>query len=165
MIRIIAAIGDKNNVLGKNNTLLWHLPKDFKRFQELTSGNPIIMGRKTFESLPGLLKNRTHIVITRNKNWIHEGVIVVSSVEEAIREAVKISSEVYVIGGGEIYALAMPLADELLITRVHGDFEGDAFFPEIKPEWKLREVIENKRDEKHKFDYDYERYVSEPTSL
>ncbi len=167
MIKIIAAIGNKN-VLGNANKIPWHLPKDFRRFKELTLGNAVIMGRKTFESLPEKnrpLPQRHNIVITRNQDWKHEGAIVVSSFEEAVYVGEKLSHDMYVIGGGEIYSIALPYASELFLTRVHGDFEGDAFFPEINADWKIEDTEKNKKDEKHQYDYDFERYVHEPAIL
>ena len=100
MIVIIVAASE-NNIIGKDNDLLWHLPKDFKRFKALTTGHPIIMGRKTFQSLPGILPNRKHIVVTRNKNYSKEGVIVVASLEKAIAVAKKESEKIYIIGVSE----------------------------------------------------------------
>ncbi|MCV9931490.1 dihydrofolate reductase [Flavobacterium sp. LS1R47] len=158
MIIMIAAVAE-NNALGKNNEMIWHLSNDFKRFKALTTGHHIIMGRKTFESFPKPLPNRTHIVITRQENYQPEGCIVVKSIEEAIAKCPK-DEDSFIIGGGEIYNLGMPFADILEITRVHHSFEADAFFPEInKKEWQLAEVEPNKRDEKHLYDYTYETYI------
>ncbi|KIC03994.1 diacylglycerol kinase [Flavobacterium sp. JRM] len=158
MIIMIAAIAE-NNALGKNNEMIWHLSNDFKRFKALTTGHHIIMGRKTFESFPKPLPNRTHIVITRQEDYQPEGCIVVKSIEEAIAKCPK-NDDSFIIGGGEIYNLGMPLADILEITRVHHSFEADAFFPEInKKEWQLVEAEPNTRDEKHLYDYTYETYV------
>ena len=155
---MIAAVAE-NNALGKNNELFWHLPNDFKRFKELTTGHHIIMGRKTFESFPKPLPNRTHIVITRQENYNPEGCIVVNSLEKAI-EICPENEDSYVIGGGEIYNLAIPIADIIEITKVHGTFEADAFFPEIdKSQWQLVETEENFKDEKHLYDYTYETYI------
>ena len=158
MIIMIAAVAE-NNALGKNNELVWHLPNDFKRFKELTTGHHIIMGRKTFQSFPKPLPNRTHIVITRQENYNPEGCIVVNSIEKAI-ELCPENEDSYIIGGGEIYTLALPFADIIEITKVHGDFEADAFFPKIKEsEWQLVETEENFKDEKHLYDYTYETYI------
>ncbi|AYN05398.1 MULTISPECIES: dihydrofolate reductase [unclassified Flavobacterium] len=158
MIIMIAAVAE-NNALGKNNEMIWHLSNDFKRFKALTTGHHIIMGRKTFESFPKPLPNRTHIIITRQDNYQPEGCIVVKSIEEAITKCPK-DDDSFIIGGGEIYNLGMPFADVLEITRVHHSFDADAFFPEInKNEWQLIEVEPNKRDEKHLYDYTYETYV------
>ncbi|MCZ8230451.1 dihydrofolate reductase [Flavobacterium sp.] len=157
MITLIAAVAD-NRALGKNNDLLWHLPNDFKRFKAITSGHYIIMGRKTFESFPKPLPNRIHVIITRQKNYQPEGCIVVDSIEKAI-EACSTTDNIYVIGGGEIYNLAMPYADLLDITRVHHEFEADTFFPEIDPKkWQLSESEKHLKDEKHLYDYSFEIY-------
>jgi len=158
MIIMIAAVA-KNNALGKNNELVWHLPNDFKRFKELTSHHHIIMGRKTFESFPKPLPNRTHVVITRQKNYNPEGCIVVDSLDKAIATCPE-NEDSYIIGGGEIYNLAMSYTDIIEITRVQGVFDADTFFPEIKEEdWLLVESEANFKDEKHLYDYTYETYI------
>jgi dihydrofolate reductase len=158
MIIMIAAVAE-NNALGKNNELVWHLPNDFKRFKALTTNHYIIMGRKTFESFPKPLPNRTHLIITRQKDYNPEGCIVVDSIEKAIEVCPK-NEDSYVIGGGEIYNLALPYADIIEITKVHHTFEADAFFPKIsKSEWQLVEAETNLRDEKHLYDYTYETYI------
>lgn len=157
-VTLICAVGE-NNSLGKENRLLWHLPDDFIRFKSLTMGHSIIMGRKTFESLPNPLPKRKNIVITRQKNYAPAGCIVVSSLEEALQEAQKDDENPYVIGGGEIYRLAMPLATTLEITRVHSVFQADTFFPEIDPlQWKLIKTEYHPKDEKHAFDFTFETY-------
>ena len=117
MITIIAAVAE-NNALGKNNDLLWHLPKDFKRFKEITSGHYIIMGRKTFESFPKPLPNRTHVIISRQQNYAPEGCIVVDSLEKAIAICPK-NEDVFIIGGGEIYSQSINIAHKLDITKVY----------------------------------------------
>jgi len=158
MIVMIAAAAE-NNALGKNNQLVWHLPDDFKRFKQLTTGHYIIMGRKTFESFPKPLPNRTHVVITRQKDYHPEGCLIADSIESAISLVPK-NEEAFVIGGGEIYNLAMPLADKIELTRVHASFEADAFFPEINPaEWKLETTTYHPKDEKHQFDFTYETFL------
>jgi dihydrofolate reductase len=158
MIVMIAAVAE-NNALGKNNELVWHLPNDFKRFKELTSGHYIIMGRKTFESFPKPLPNRTHVVITRQQNYQPKGCIVVNSIENAI-QACPENETIYIIGGGEIYNQALAFSDKIEITKVHGDFEADAFFPEIKAEeWELVQSDFNPKDERHLYDYTYQTFV------
>ena len=158
MIIMIVAIAE-NNEIGKNNELVWHLPNDFKRFKSLTSGHHIIMGRKTFESFPKPLPNRTHIVITRQKDYRPEGCIVVESMQKAI-ETCPENETSYIIGGGEIYNLGFPYSDKIEITRVHHSFEADTFFPEIDPEeWQLTESEFHSKDEKHLFDYTYQTFV------
>ena len=155
---MIAAVAE-NNALGKNNELVWHLPNDFKRFKELTTGHHIIMGRKTFESFPKPLPNRTHIVITRQENYNPDGCIVVNSIEKAIAICPE-NEDSYIIGGGEIYNLGLQYADIIEITKVHHTFEADAFFPKInESDWLLVESEENFKDEKHLYDYTYETYI------
>ena len=140
MLTLIAATST-NNALGKDNQLVWHLPDDFKRFKTLTSGHFIIMGRKTFESFPKPLPNRTHVIITRQKDYqVPDGCIVVPSLEKAIAFCPK-DEEVYIIGGGEIYKQSIDIADKVELTRVHTSVEADTFFPEINPE---KCTIENK---------------------
>lgn len=154
---MIAAVAE-NNALGKNNDLLWHLPLDFKRFKEITSGHHIIMGRKTFESFPKPLPNRTHVIITRQKDFKHDGCIVVQDIEKAIAVCPK-EDDLYIIGGGEIYKQFIHLADQLDITRVHNSFEADVYFPEIDTEiWELTSEIFNPKDEKHLFDYTFQTF-------
>ncbi|AWG25142.1 dihydrofolate reductase [Flavobacterium kingsejongi] len=158
MITMIAAAGE-NNELGKNNEMIWHLPDDFKRFKSITTGHHIIMGRKTFESFPKPLPNRVHIVITRQENYTKEGCIVVKSMEEALQIAPK-NEEVFIIGGGEIYTLGLPYADKIYLTRVHGTFEADAFFPAINlDQWKISSSEYHPKDEKHTIDFTYETFL------
>lgn len=158
MIILIAAAA-QNNALGKDNELLWHLPDDFKRFKQLTSHHYIIMGRKTFESFPKPLPNRTSVVITRQNDYAPEGCIAVGSFEEALK-TVPQGQDVYVIGGGEIYTLSLPFADVIELTRVHANFEADAFFPEFdQNDWTLESSEYHPKDEKHAVDFTYETYV------
>lgn len=157
MIIIIAAVAE-NNALGKNNDLLWHLPNDFKRFKEITSGHHIIMGRKTFESFPKPLPNRTHVIISRQKNYQPEGCIVVSDIKSAI-EACPKNEDIFIIGGGEIYKQSITFADKLDITLVHKSFDADVYFPEINPEiWELTSEENNCKDEKHLYDYTFQTF-------
>ena len=128
MISAIAAIG-KNRVLGKNNELLWRIPDDLKRFKALTTGHVIIMGRKTFDSIGRPLSNRTSVVITRDTEWHHEGVIAVNSIEEAIAKAKEFDTEIFIIGGAQIYEQALPFVDRLYLTLIDDEKEGDAYFP------------------------------------
>ena len=158
MITIIAAAAE-NDALGKDNDLVWHLPDDFKRFKQLTTGHHIIMGRKTFESFPKLLPNRTHIVITRQQNYNPEGVIVVSSLEEALANVTN-DEQPFIIGGGEIYAMAMDIADKIELTRVHHSFEADAFFPKIDAsQWNLVHEAYHDKDERHQYAFTYLTYT------
>ena len=159
MIIAIAAIG-MNNELGKDNQLIWHLPNDFKRFKTLTTGHYIIMGRKTFESFPKPLPNRTHVIITRQKNYTAENCIVVDSLKKAIAICPK-DEDVYVIGGGEIYKQSIEHIDKLEITRVYHSFEADTFFPEIDTaKWELVSEEFHAKDEKHAYDFCFQTYVS-----
>lgn len=156
-ITMIAAAGE-NNALGKDNDLLWHLPDDFKRFKAITSHHYIIMGRKTLESFPKLLPNRTHVVITRQKDYSKEGAIVVHSLEEALDNCGG-ESEVFIIGGGEIYTQALPIANKIELTRVHDKFEADAFFPEINDSnWTLIYREYHDKDERHSYDFTFLTY-------
>ncbi|MRX66617.1 dihydrofolate reductase [Flavobacterium resistens] len=158
MIIMIAAVAE-NNALGKNNDLVWHLPNDFKRFKSLTTNHHIIMGRKTFESFPKPLPNRTHVIITRQNDYNPEGCIVVDSIEKAIAVCPE-NEDSYIIGGGEIYNLALPFTDIIEITKVHHTFDADTFFPKINEnEWLLVESEENFKDDKHLYDYTYETYI------
>lgn len=158
MIVMIAAASE-NNVLGKDNQLVWHLPDDFKRFKQLTTGHYIIMGRKTFESFPKPLPNRIHVIITRQKDYHPEGCIVVNSIQKAI-ETVPQNEDAFIIGGGEIYNQSISLTDKIELTRVHTHLEGDAFFPEIdKTIWKLQSLEFHPKDDKHAFDFTYETFV------
>lgn len=130
-ISIIAAIGKNTRAIGKNNQLLWCIPEDLQRFKKLTSGRPIIMGRKTFESISRPLPNRTNIIVTRDKNFQALGCVICYSLEEALEKAKEIEKEeIFVIGGAEIYQQAMPFADKLYLTLMESDAEGDTFFPE-----------------------------------
>ncbi|GEC71045.1 dihydrofolate reductase [Flavobacterium flevense] len=158
MITMIAAAAE-NKALGKDNQLIWHLPNDFKRFKSLTTGHHIIMGRKTFESFPKPLPNRTHVIITRQSDYQAEGCIVVDSIEKAIEKCPE-NEESFIIGGGEIYRLAMPYSDKIELTVVHHVFDADAFFPEINPDdWQLTHTDFQTKDEKHLYDYSFETYV------
>lgn len=157
MITMIAAAAE-NNALGKDNDLVWHLPNDFKRFKALTTGHYILMGRKTFESFPKLLPNRTHVVITRQKDYAPEGCIVTDSLDKAI-EIAKDDSQPFIIGGGEIYKQGMEKADLIELTRVHGTFEADTFFPEIdENEWELIKEEYHPADERHNYAFTYLTY-------
>tara|TARA_R110002033_G_scaffold128341_1_gene169504 strand:- start:22 stop:519 length:498 start_codon:yes stop_codon:yes gene_type:complete len=159
IITIIAAIA-KNNALGKNNDLIWHLPADLKRFKKITTGHYIIMGRNTFESIGKPLPNRTTIIITRNKNYFKDGCLIAHSLEQAL-EIAKDEEQVFVIGGAQIYNYAMEhdLVDALDITLVHHEFEADVYFPKIDSDiWEQVEIESFTADEKNKLDYSFVRY-------
>jgi dihydrofolate reductase len=150
-----------NNVIGKDNQLIWRLSADLQLFKSQTSGHHIIMGRKTYESVGRPLPNRTSIVITKNTEYsIPEGHMVAHSLEEAIQICIgKKLDQVFVIGGAEIYRQALPLADELMVTEVHAMPEGDVFFPEIdKNEWTELSTTSFKKDEKNQYDFDFVVY-------
>lgn len=159
MISLIAAIG-KNNELGKGNTLLWHLPADMKHFREVTTLHPVIMGRKTFESIGKPLPNRRNIVITRDVNYKKAGVELVYSLNEALDLFPNQDEEIFIIGGAEIYKQTIGIADKLYITHVEAEEkEADAFFPEIIPIiWNEVSHKEHKKDEKNIFDYTFSVY-------
>jgi dihydrofolate reductase len=157
MITIIAAIAN-NNALGLNNKLIWNLPEDLKRFKRVTTGHHVIMGRKTFESLDKPLPNRTTIIITRNKNYKANNCVIVNSLDEALENA-KQDKNPYILGGAEIYKLAMPIANKLDLTIVHHEFKADAFFPEIDTSiWKEKSRENFKADEMNKYDYSFVSY-------
>lgn len=159
-LTLIVAAGE-NNAIGKDNDLIWHLSNDLKRFKKLTNGHHIIMGRKTFESFPKPLPNRTHVVITRQPNYkAPDGVIIVNALVDAI-DAARLDPNPYIIGGGEIYRQAMSLVDKLEITRVHATFENaDTFFPEIDETiWKEVDRTTHDADEKHAHAFSFITYV------
>ena len=161
-LSIIAAVGE-NNEIGFRNGLLWHLPADLQRFKTLTIGHTVLMGRKTFESLPnGALPNRTNVVISRNQDFTPINCLVFSSLDKAL---IKLSGdrEVYVIGGSQIYCQALSYASKLYITRVHASFpEADTFFPQIDlTKWIKRSEETHPADEKNKFSFTFYEYKKE----
>ncbi len=157
-LTIIVAAGE-NDAIGKDNKLIWHLSDDLKRFKSLTNGHHIIMGRKTFESFPKPLPNRTHVVISRQQDYkVPNGVILVNSLEDAI-DAAKNDLQPFIIGGGEIYKQAMLIADKIELTRVHESFEADTFFPEIDTSvWKETANTFHKKDDNHKYEFSFLTY-------
>lgn len=160
MLSIIVAIS-KNNVIGKDNKLIWHLPEDLKRFKKLTTGHTIIMGRKTFESLGRVLPNRKHIVITSNTNMQieDENVELIHDVKK-LNKYINSEEENFIIGGATIYKLLMPYANKMYITRINEEFEGDVYFPKLdKKVWKEVEIEKGIRNEKNPFDYEYVTYI------
>ena len=157
LITLIAAASE-NNVIGKDNKLIWYLSDDLKHFKNQTKGHSVIMGRKTFESMPKALPNRTNIIITRKTDYMAKDAIVVNSLNQALEKAAD-DNQPFIIGGGEIYNLAIKIADRIELTRVHTDIEGDTYFPVIDHTlWK--EVSREKRlkDEKHDYDFTFIRY-------
>ncbi len=156
-ITLIAAASE-NNALGKNNQLIWHLSEDLKRFKRLTQGHSIIMGRKTFESLPKALPNRKNIILTRNKGFKAQNAWVVNTIEEALKLTEK-DLQPFIIGGGEIYKLFLSRAHSIELTRVHGTFEADTFFPEIDyKNWELIEEEKHLSSVNQPFDYSFLKF-------
>lgn len=158
-ISIIVAVAE-NNVIGKNNSLIWHLPADMKYFKEKTSGHCIITGRKNYESIPEKfrpLPNRTNIVITRQADYNAPGAIIVSSIEEAIEKAKQTGdTEIFIIGGAEIYKEFLRYADKIYLTRIYHSFDGDSFFPEWNAhEWHETNRINGITDEKNIYPHDF----------
>lgn len=151
-ISIIVAMDDTRGI-GKHNALMWRIPGELPRFKKITTGHPIIMGRKTFESIGRVLPGRTNIVITRNGDFSFEGVVVVSSLPEAIEKACLLDqNEIFILGGGQIYAQALPFADKLYVTRVKGDFGADTFFPEYS-DFRTTIAREDHQTEDYTFTY------------
>lgn len=156
---IMIAAASSNNALGLDNKLLWHLPDDFKRFKEMTTGHYIVMGRKTFESFPKPLPNRTHIIITRQKDYLVPGHIVVDSLEKAIALLPE-NENSFIIGGGEIYRQAMEYVDRIELTRIDEILEADTFFPEIdNSKWQLIHEEFHPIDEKHFHQFSYQTFI------
>lgn len=150
IISIIAAM-DRNRLIGNDNQLPWHLPADFAHFKSTTMGKPIIMGRKTYESIGKPLPGRTNIVLSRNPDTHFEGVECVSSFEEAVA-LVPDAEEVMIIGGSTIYEMLLPQVDRLYFTYVDAEFEGDAWFPEFdQNQWLEKESVKRKADEKNRY--------------
>ncbi len=158
-LTLIAAM-DLNRVIGNDNDLIWHMPKDLKHFKELTSGHHVIMGRKTYESMGKPLPKRTNIIVTRDKGYKADGCIVVHSIEEALKKA-EGDTQPFITGGAEIYKLALPYAQTIELTLIHHHFEGDTFFPPFESDkWKLTAKVENDADEKNPYNFDYLTYTS-----
>jgi dihydrofolate reductase len=158
MISIIVAASE-NNVIRKDNDLIWHLPDDLKFFKKMTSGHAIIMGRKTFESVGKPLPKRVNIIITRDTNFKQEGCVVVHSLEDALTEAAKTDENPFIVGGEQIYRLALLLTDVVYLTRIHHEFEGDRYFPELGVEWREVENIPHAADEKHTYAFTFKTYT------
>ena len=157
LITLIAAASE-NNVIGKDNKLIWHLSDDLKHFKDLTKGHVVIMGRKTFESMPKALPNRTNIIITRKTDYMAKDAIVVNSLNQALEKAVG-DNQPFIIGGGEIYSLAIKIVDRIELTRVHTELEGDAYFPEIDHNiWEEVSRERRLKDQKHYYDFSFIRY-------
>lgn len=158
-ISLIAAVA-KNGVIGRQNDLPWHLPDDFAFFKRKTSHHPIIMGRKSLEALGKPLPNRTNIIITRNQDFKAQGVTVVHTLNDALTQARTVNqNEIFVIGGAEIYAMALPVATTLYLTEIHKAYEGDAYFPAFdKSEWQEISRRPHPADERHEAAFDFVEY-------
>lgn len=162
-VALIAAYA-QNRVVGINNSLPWHLPEDLKYFKRTTSGKAIIMGRKTYDSIGRPLPNRTNIVVTRNADFTAEGVVVVNSLEAAIKHAESVNEingvdEVMIIGGAAIYEASLPMADRLYLTHVHAEVEGDAYFPEVDmSDWNEIDREDFSKDGPNPYDYSFAIY-------
>ena len=162
LISIIVAVTE-NGVIGKDNQLLWRLPDDMKRFKQLTMGNPIIMGRKTYESIGKPLPGRTSIVITRNPEYKLDEAIVVNSLQEAISKARELDAqEAFIIGGGDLYRQAQSVSDRLYITEIHTTMHGDTYF-EIKDpsQWIETERSVREADDRHKYAFAFVDYIKQ----
>lgn len=156
MLSIIVAVAE-NNVIGKDNQLIWHLPEDLKRFKQLTTGHTIIMGRKTFESLGRVLPNRKHIILCNDMEMkVEDEKVEILKDISMLKEYIDSDEENFVIGGATIYKLLMPYAKKLYLTLIHEEFEGDVYFPEIKQEeWQVIGREKGIRNEENPFDYEY----------
>ena len=159
MLSIIVAIA-KNNVIGKDNKLIWHLPEDLKRFKKLTTGHTIIMGSRTFESLGRVLPNRKHVVLTdKEEDCDSDQVEFIYSMDD-IKKYAKDEEENFVIGGASMYRQLMPYCNKMYVTEIDKEFDGDVYFPEIdKEEWKEIERKKGLTDEKNPYVYEYVTYV------
>lgn len=160
MLSMIVAIAD-NNVIGKDNKLLWRLPEDLKRFKQITTGKTIIMGRKTFESLGRVLPNRKHVVLTKSKENLieHEDVEYISDIS-GLEKYINSEEENFVIGGGVIYNLLLPYTTKLYITKIDYNFEGDTFFPNVDySKWNLVEETQGIKNEENPYNYTYLTYI------
>lgn len=158
MIISLIVATDENNGIGKNNQLPWHLPADLKHFKNLTTGHPIIMGRKTFESIGKPLPNRRNIIISRQRDYVTEGAEVVASLQEAV-DVCSTENEAFIIGGAQIFEQSMPLADVLYLTVIHEKFDADTFLPALdKAQWVEETSELHQPDEKNKYAYTFIKY-------
>lgn len=156
MLSIIVAVAE-NNVIGKDNKLIWHLPEDLKRFKRLTTGHTIIMGRKTFESLGRVLPNRKHVILCNDMemNIDDENVEILEDIS-MLKEYIDSEEEHFIIGGATIYKLLMPYANKLYLTLIHEEFDGDVYFPEIEEkDWKVIDREQGLKNEENPFEYEY----------
>jgi len=157
LLSLIVAVA-KNNVIGGNNKLLWHLPADLKHFKALTMDHTIIMGRKTYESIGKPLPGRKNIIISRQEDYSAEGCIVLTNLQAAV-DLCKKEGEVFIIGGAEIFKQSMHAADKIYITRIDHYFDGDTYFPNMNfSEWKMVKYLKHHADEKNKYEYSFAEY-------
>jgi dihydrofolate reductase len=155
MISIIVAM-DVNKVIGKDNQLPWHLPTDLAYFKRVTMGHPIIMGRKTHESIGRVLPGRENVILTRNRDYFAKGCTIIHSIEELIEWKNRQNVEVFVIGGAEIFKQTLPITDKLYITKIHHAFSGDTYFPDYdENDWRLIWKQKGVKDEKNPYDYEF----------
>lgn len=158
--RFVSAIvaAAENNAIGKDNELLWHLPNDLRFFKQTTSGHAVIMGRKTYESVGKPLPNRRNLVVTRQKDYLLEGAEVVHSLEAALARCSD-ETEVFIVGGAEIYRQALPITHRVYLTRVHAELPGDAYFPDLhERDWVLVSEEKHNPDERHAYGYSFQVY-------
>jgi len=160
MIVSLMVAAAENNVIGKDNDMVWHMPADMRYFMVTTLGHYVIMGRKTLESFGKALPKRTNVIVTRNKNYQASGCITVASIEQGLRMAEENGEkEAFIIGGGDIYRQSMHIADRIYLTRIHAVFSGDAFFPEIDlHQWRLVKSDPHPADKKNPYAYDFRVY-------
>ena len=154
MINLVVAVSE-NNVIGDKGKLPWHIPEDMRRFKDLTVGNIVVMGRKTYESLPDKyrpLPNRINIVITRNENYSEKNIIIANSLESALEKAKKLNKEIFIIGGAQIFEQGVKYADKLYLTIVKGNFEGDAFFPDYS---EFKKIVAKRESRNEKYEYTF----------
>lgn len=157
MISMIVA-ADENNVIGKDNQLIWHLPDDLRFFKKMTSGHAIIMGRQTFESVGKPLPKRTNIIITRDTSYQADGCVIAHSLAEALDKAMEVDPNPFIVGGEQIYRLALPIAETIYLTRIHSEFEGDRKFPELDNAWNEIKREHHPVDEKHQYSFTFKTF-------
>ena len=158
MTTAVVAMG-LGNEIGYQNQLIWHLPKDLKRFKNITEKHPIIMGRKTYESIGKPLPNRTNIVVSRRTDWFQEGILIVGSIKEAVKFAKKIDDEIFIIGGSEIFKNTMEILDKIEVTLIDAHFEADTFFPYIDEKiWKKTQEEFVQKDQQNTYNMYFQTY-------
>jgi dihydrofolate reductase len=161
MLSLIVAMSE-NRVIGRNGRLPWHLSSDLRRFKQLTLGHHLLMGRKTFEAIGRLLPGRTSVVITRQTGYAAAGALVAGGLDEAVRLTAG-DGEAFVIGGAEVYRLALPSADRIFLTLIHAELEGDTFFPAWdEADWRLMESTRHPRDDRNEYDFSFLTYQRGP---